>query len=1340
MLEIAGAPAFTPARSQKRLTAVRARNPGVTGLSATFAHFVDVGGALGPEERRVLERLLTYGPRPGTLGGAELARMGREETPGARRLLVVPRLGTISPWSSKATDIARICGLARVRRVERGIWYAVTGDVTDEAALRRALHDRMTESILASSAEAARLFSKAAPRPLREVALGADGRAALGRANVALGLALAPDEIDYLVDAYATLGRDPTDVELMMFAQANSEHCRHKIFNADYVLDGQPQPLSLFKMIRRSTERSPAGVLSAYKDNAAVIEGSEGGRFFPDPGTRVYAAHREPVHILMKVETHNHPTAISPFPGAATGSGGEIRDEGATGRGARPKAGLTGFSVSNLRLPGAVRPWEREHGKPERIASALDIMIEGPLGGAAFNNEFGRPNIAGYFRTLEIDCPLPAERGGGSEVRGYHKPIMLAGGLGNVRAPHVQKGEIPAGAPVVVLGGPAMLIGLGGGAASSLSSGASQEDLDFASVQRDNAEMQRRCQEVIDRCWALGDRNPIVSIHDVGAGGLSNALPELVNDSKRGATFDLRAVPSDEPGMSPLELWCNEAQERYVLALAPERLAEFEALCARERCPFAVVGRATDDGRLRLDDPLLEKRPIDMPLSVLLGKPPKMTRTATSEAERGRAPASFDVAGIDVKEAALRLLRLPTVADKTFLITIGDRTVGGLIARDQMVGPWQVPVADAGVTTTAFDVHVGEAMAMGERTPIALLDAAASARMAVGEALTNIASAPIAKLGDVKLSANWMAPAGHPGEDARLYEAVRAVGTELCPALGIAIPVGKDSMSMRTVWDERGEGAAEGGGGGGAGSPSRMRSVTAPLSLIVSSFAPVTDVRRALTPELRGDGDVDVTDTELLLVDLGGGKNRLGGSCLAQVYGQLGDAPPDVDDPARLAGFFAAVQELNAAGALLAYHDRSDGGLFVTLVEMAFAGGTGLEVDLNADGDAAAMVGTGGHPAALLFSEELGAVVQVREDDVARVTDAFARHGLAGAVRRIGRPVSGDRITIHAGEHHVFEEERTVLRAAWSETTHAIQRLRDDAASADDEQASRHDARDPGRSAHLTFALDEVPGRVAAASRPRVAILREQGVNGQIEMAAAFDRAGFEAVDVHMTDILSGAVDLASFRGLAACGGFSYGDVLGAGEGWAKSILFHKGAREAFTRFFAREDAFTLGVCNGCQMVSNLKELIPGAERWPRFVRNNSEQFEARLPLVAIEKSASIFFTGMEGSRIPIATAHGEGRVEFASDADREALERAGAVVARFVDHRGQVTERYPENPNGSPGGITALTAAAGRVTIIMPHPERVFRNVQLSWRPRAWMGEDSPWMRMFRNARAWVG
>jgi phosphoribosylformylglycinamidine synthase len=1305
VLEIPGAAAFTPARLEKRLAAVRQGNPGVRQLGATFMHFVELGRPLPVAHRHVLDKLLTYGPSaagPGPIA-AELG------------LLVVPRLGTISPWSSKATDIARICGLAAVRRIERGILYAVAGEIRDGAALRRALHDRMTESVLDHGGDAAALlFAEAAPRPLGVVALGSDGRAALARANDTMGLALAPDEIDYLCDAYRTLGRDPTDVELMMFAQANSEHCRHKIFNASYILDGEPQPRSLFQMIRRSTEASPGGVLSAYRDNAAVMAGAPGGRFFPDPATGVYRAHHEPVHILMKVETHNHPTAISPFPGAATGSGGEIRDEGATGRGAKPKAGLTGFSVSNLRLPGAPRPWEAATdgvGKPDRMASALDIMIDGPLGGAAFNNEFGRPNLAGYFRTFELEVEGPA----GREVRGYAKPIMAAGGLGNIRAGDVEKAEIPPGAPLVVLGGPAMLIGLGGGAASSLASGASHEDLDFASVQRDNAEMQRRCQEVIDRCWALGAESPILSIHDVGAGGLSNALPELVHGSERGATFDLHAIPSDEPGLSPLELWCNEAQERYVLALAPERLAAFESLCRRERCPFAVLGHATDDGQLRLEGANGARPPIDMPLAVLLGKPPRMTRRAERTPPL-RAPLA--AGPIDVREAALRLLRLPTVADKTFLITIGDRTVGGLVARDQMVGPHQVPVADAAVTTTSLDTFTGEAMAMGERAPVALLDAAASARLAVAEAVTNIASAPVARLADVKLSANWMVAAGHPGEDARLYEAVRAVGTELCPVLGIAIPVGKDSMSMRTVWQEGG----------------RARSVTAPLSLIVSAFAPVGDVRAALTPELRASGDVG--ETELLLVDLGRGLNRLGGSCFAQVYGALGDEPPDLDDPALLAGFFAAVAELREAGALLAYHDRSDGGLFVTLVEMAFAGGAGLEVDVGA---------LGPDPVAALFAEELGAVVEVRAGDAAHVAEAFARRGLPGHVHRIGRPVAGGaRVVIRRGGAVLLDEGRGFLRGVWSETTHAMQRLRDDPASADQEQAARCDEADPGRSALLTFDVDEdvaAPVRSRATvggARPRVAVLREQGVNGQIEMAAAFDRAGFEAVDVHMTDILEGRTALSGFVGLAACGGFSYGDVLGAGAGWAKSILFHARARDAFAAFFERPDTFTLGVCNGCQMMAALKEIVPGAARWPRFVRNRSEQFEARLALVAVEKSPSVLLAGMEGSRLPIAVAHGEGRAEL-GDGDREELERAGLVAARFVDHRGRPTERYPENPNGSPGGITALTTPDGRVTIFMPHPERVFRAVQLSWRPRAWR-DDSPWMRLYRNARVWVG
>jgi phosphoribosylformylglycinamidine synthase len=1294
MLILLGPPAFNPARLARKRERIVRTNPGVTAVGARFVHFVDLAAPLDDEARSVLGRLLEYGPR-----------LALNEVTG-RELYVVPRLGTISPWSSKATDIARNCGLSDVRRLERGIVWTIAGAVTDEKALRAALHDRMTESVLETAEDGAKLFVRAEPRPLSRVDL-APGRIALETANKRLGLALADDEIDYLMKSYQTLGRNPTDVELMMFAQANSEHCRHKIFNADFVIDGAKREKSLFKLIKQSTETSPGGVLSAYHDNAAVIEGNVAARFMPDGATGQYGYSTEPVDILMKVETHNHPTAISPYPGAATGSGGEIRDEGATGRGGKPKAGLTGFSVSNLRLPGAVRPWEHEYGKPSRIASALDIMIEGPIGGAAFNNEFGRPNLCGYFRTFEVSAPGPA----GREVRGYHKPIMLAGGLGNIRREHVKKLPIEAGAKIVVLGGPAMLIGLGGGAASSMTSGASEEDLDFASVQRDNAEMERRCQEVIDRCWALGAQNPIVSIHDVGAGGLSNALPELVNDSQRGAKFSLRAIPSDEPGMSPLEIWCNEAQERYVLAIAAEALAEFEALCRRERCPYAVVGTATSERRLQLEDSHFSEQPIDMPLEVLLGKPPKMTRTA----ERGDfAPDSLQHSRIELHEALLRVLRLPTVADKTFLITIGDRTVGGLCARDQMVGPWQVPVADAALTATGFQTYTGEAMAMGERTPLALLNAAASARMAVAEAITNIAAAPIAHLSHIKLSANWMAAAGHPGEDARLYEAVHAVGAELCPALGIAIPVGKDSMSMRTVWRENGE----------------ERSVTAPLSLIVSAFAPVTDVRRALTPELsREDGP-----SELLLIDLGRGKNRLGGSAVLQVHGSVGEAPPDLDDPALLRGFFEAVQQLNAAGLLLAYHDRSDGGLIVTLLEMAFAASAGLAVRLDA---------LGPDTLAAMFSEELGAVIQVRHDDVERAREILARAGLSECVHGVGTALDEDRIEVTQNGQVLLQEKRSVLRGIWSETTHALQRLRDDATCADEEQASRVDANNAGLSVKATFTLDD---DVAApfiaksgASRPHIAILREQGVNGQLEMAAAFDRAGFAAIDVHMSDLLEGRVSLKDFQGLAACGGFSYGDVLGAGGGWAKSILFHGRARAELSEFFARSSTFTLGVCNGCQMVSNLAELIPGAAGFPRFVRNRSEQFEARLSMVRIEKSRSVLLTGMEGSLLPIAVAHGEGRAEFADDAARESFESSGRVAVRFVDSHGDIATRYPENPNGSPSGIAAITSDDGRATLIMPHPERVFRAVQYSWHPRAWR-EDAPWMRLFRNARAFVG
>jgi phosphoribosylformylglycinamidine synthase len=1293
MLTLKGPAALTPARLARRLERLRRDNPGVSAISARFVHFADTTSALGDEAANILDRLLEYGPR---IAIVEL--VGRE-------LFVVPRIGTISPWSTKATDIAHNCGLSAVRRLERGIAWTIAGQVDDERALSAALHDRMTESVLERAEDAVKLFARAEPRPLGRVDL-APGKSALEAANKRLGLALADDEIDYLMKSYATLGRNPTDVELMMFAQANSEHCRHKIFNADFVVDGEKREKSLFKLIRASTEASPGGVLSAYKDNAAVMEGHVGARLMPDPISGVYTYTTEPIDILMKVETHNHPTAISPFPGAATGSGGEIRDEGATGRGAKPKAGLTGFSVSNLRLPGAERPWEVSYGKPSRIASALDIMLEAPLGGAAFNNEFGRPNLCGYFRTFELSAPGPA----GREVRGYHKPIMLAGGLGNIRREHVQKQEIPPGAKIVVLGGPAMLIGLGGGAASSMASGASEEDLDFASVQRDNPEMQRRCQEVIDRAWALGDENPIVSIHDVGAGGLSNALPELVNDSGRGAEFSLRAIPSDEPGMSPLEIWCNEAQERYVLAIAAESLPRFEALCRRERCPYAVVGTATAERQLKLEDPHFRELPIDMPLDVLLGKPPKMTRNA----ETGEfMPDSLKHSRIDLGEALERVLRLPTVADKTFLITIGDRTVTGLCSRDQMVGPWQVPVADAAVTITGFQSYTGEAMAMGERTPLALLDAAASARMAVAEAITNIASAPIAHLSHVKLSANWMAPAGHPGEDARLYRAVQAVGAELCPELGIAIPVGKDSMSMRTVWRENGE----------------ERSVTAPLSLIVSAFSPVTDVRRALTPELsREDGP-----TELLLVDLGRGKNRLGGSAVLQVHGSVGEAPPDLDDPALLRGFFAAIQELNAANLLLAYHDRSDGGLIVTLLEMAFAASAGLSVKIDT---------LGADTLGALFSEELGAVLQVRTGDVERVREVLALAGLSECVHTLGTLLDQDRIEVMQDGKLVIEQKRSTLRAIWSETTHAMQRLRDDAACADEEHALRTDPQNAGLSVKTTFAIDDdvaAPFIVKSGqNRPRVAVLREQGVNGQIEMAAAFDRAGFAAVDVHMSDLLEGRVGLKDFHGLVACGGFSYGDVLGAGGGWAKSILFHARTRAELSEFFARSGTFALGVCNGCQMLSNLAELIPGAQGFPRFVRNRSEQFEARLSRVRIEKSRSVLLRDMEGSLLTIAVAHGEGRAEFESDSARAAFEGSGRIAVRFVDSHGAVASRYPENPNGSPSGIAAITNDDGRVTLIMPHPERVFRSVQYSWRPRAWQ-EDAPWMRLFRNARAFV-
>jgi phosphoribosylformylglycinamidine synthase len=1280
MLQWRGTRAVSRARLSRLEAKLRDRGCAVRSLAAEFVHFVDVEGELSAAEHEVLSGLLRDGGETGP------------DVRGGARVWVVPRIGTISPWASKATDIARSCGLLRVRRIERGIvWTAEGPPLSSLLAAGDLLHDRMTESLLTRAEDAARLFERAEPAPLASVPLLAGGEGALREADRRLGLALSDDEITYLVAAFRRLGRDPSDAELMMFAQANSEHCRHKIFNAEWFVDGERREASLFQMIRNTTARSPDGVLSAYRDNGAVIVGAEASRFFPDPDTGVYASHREAVPIVIKVETHNHPTAISPFPGAATGAGGEIRDEGATGRGAKPKAGLVGFSVSNLRIPGAERPWEKDFGRPPRIASALDIMLAGPIGAAAFNNEFGRPCLGGYFRTFEERVPGPE----GEEVRGYHKPIMIAGGLGSVRPGHVEKAEVPAGAKLVVLGGPALRIGLGGGAASSVQTGRSHEELDFASVQRGNPEMQRRCQEVIDRCCALGERNPILSIHDVGAGGLSNALPELVHASGRGARLELRAVPNDDPGMSPLEIWCNEAQERYALAVPADRLSELEAICRRERCPYAVLGEVTGDGRLTVTDARFGNAPIDLPLEIILGRPPRMVRDV-KHLRASRAP--LDLSGVTLRDAISRVLHLPAVADKTFLVTIADRTVGGLCCRDPMVGPRQVPVADAAVTCAGFDTHAGEAMAMGERSPLALIDAPASARMAVAEALTNLLSADVAALSEVKLSANWMAASGHAGEDAALYDAVRAVGLELCPALGIAVPVGKDSLSMQTVWEEDGI----------------RRSVTAPLSLVVTAFAPVRDVRASWTPELASD-----RPSALLLVDLGGGRDRLGGSALAQVYEQIGDVAPDLDDAASLRRFAAALAELRGEGLVLAYHDRSDGGLIATLLEMAFASGCGLEITLEQGRDRLL-------PA--LFAEELGAVIQVERAALSRVLAVLARHGLAEHTREVARPSEAPRVVIRDAAGSAFEESLAVLRGWWSATSHAMQRLRDDPACADEEHAARSSGR-PLLSVHQPFDPSWVPA-VRVARPPRVAILREQGVNGQVEMAAAFHRAGFECVDVHMTDVIDRGFDLSGFRGLVACGGFSYGDVLGAGQGWAKSVLFHPRARDAFARFFARPETFALGVCNGCQMLSALKELIPGADAWPRFVRNRSDQFEGRLALVEVTPSPSLFFTGMEGARLPIPVAHGEGRALGAGP---------GAVVAlRFVDAEGRPAETYPANPNGSPGGITGLTTPDGRFTISMPHPERAFRSAQLSWRPRDW-GEDGPWMRMFRNARAWA-
>ena len=1313
MLILPGSPAVSGFRRHKLSERVGERAPGAEVVASQYLHFVDIVESMTTAKHAVLRSLLRYGESHETADiesgatswPAMLTPDGGADT---ELLVVVPRPGTISPWSSKASDIAHHCGLAEVRRIERGCAYLLRfPDGVDQAlrpSARACLYDRMTETLLASAQDAGVLFTAAKPRRLTTVDVLAGGKDALQAANGSLGLALAADEVSYLVDSFRGLGRNPTDVELMMFAQANSEHCRHKIFNASWTVDDRDQPHSLFDMIRNTYHCGGDNVLSAYSDNAAVVRGHRAGRFHPAPDSAIYGYHEQDVHLLMKVETHNHPTAIAPFAGAGTGAGGEIRDEGAVGRGSRPKAGLTGFSVSNLRLPGSVQPWEHDHGRSERNASALQIMLEGPVGAAAFNNEFGRPNLCGYFRTFEQAVPLDD---GGMEIRGYHKPIMLAGGYGNIAPEHVDKGSFAPGARLVVLGGPAMLIGLGGGAASSIDSGSGQETLDFASVQRQNPEMERRCQEVIDRCWQLGDDNPIAFIHDVGAGGLSNALPELVKDGGSGAIFDLRAIPSDEPGMSPLEIWCNESQERYVLAVEPDNIDRFAAICDRERCPYAVVGEATADAQLTLGDAHHGTAPVDMPMSLLFGKPPRMHRAAS------RPPGSRHEALVlpSLDEALRRVLQLPSVASKQFLITIGDRSVTGLVCRDQMVGPWQVPVADCAVTSVTYTGVAGEAMALGERTPLSLLSGPAAARMAVAEAITNICAAPVVALSDIKLSANWMCAAGSETEDAVLFDSVQAVGMELCPALGLTIPVGKDSLSMRTSWQENGE----------------TRVVTAPVSLIVTAFSPLPDVRGAVTPQLQPQADA-----VLLLIDLGRGASRLGGSALCQVFGELGDVPPDIDDPDDLRGLFRLVQAGLAEGSVLAYHDRSDGGLITTLLEMAFAGQCGLALDF---GELAPEAAT---PA--LFNEEAGALVQVAASDLATWRARARDLGIADCLVEIGRAVCGDSITLACGGETVLAYRRGDLQRQWSSTSHAIARLRDNPDCADEEFA-RIGEPDPGLGASLTFDPDEdiSAPMIARGARPRVAVLREQGVNGQVEMAAAFYRAGFTSVDVHMSDLLAGRQRLETFDGLAACGGFSYGDVLGAGEGWAKTIRFNGALRDGFAGFFERPNTFALGVCNGCQMLSTLCDLVPGSEHWPRFLRNRSEQFEARLSLVRIEPTPSLFLADMAGSHLPVAVAHGEGRAAFAAAASQAQCEASGLVALRYLENDLSVAGRYPANPNGSAAGIAGVTSRDGRVTIMMPHPERVVRTLQYSWAPPGW-GENAPWLRLFRNARRWLG
>ena len=1246
-------------------------------LSSEYIHFIETNNKLSNKNQLTLDKLLNYSPALDTSNSLQ-------------KIIVIPRIGTISPWSSKATDIFKLCSLHEIRRIERGIIYHFSRKIKTEEleAILSYVMDRMTESHLKDISDSSLLFDKLKPNSYSSIDILKEGKSAIIKANIELGLALSDGEIDYLYDSFNKLKRNPRDIELMMFAQANSEHCRHKIFNADWIIDSEKKAISLFGMIKNTYHQNPEGLLSVYSDNSAVMSGYKSSFFEPNH-EGVYTSSIAEKAVLIKVETHNHPTAIAPNPGAATGSGGEIRDEGATGRGSKPKVGLSGFSVSNLKIPHSINPWEKDYGKPSQIASALEIMIDGPVGAASFNNEFGRPNTCGYFRTYE-------QKTANNEVRGYHKPIMLAGGIGNIREDHVEKGLISDGDVLIVLGGPAMLIGLGGGAASSVGSGDQSQELDFASVQRANPEMQRRAQEVINSCINLGNKNPIVSIHDIGAGGLSNGVPELVNDSQKGAILQLRSIPNDEKKMSPLEIWCNESQERYVLAIKDENVELFRQICIKERSPFAILGNATDTQHLTLEDSYFKNKPIDLDMSLLFGSTPKTLKDVSSILNNEQ---EFDSSIIKLDEAIVRLLKLPTVASKNFLITIADRSVTGLVARDQMIGPWQVPVADCAISLSDYSGYQGEAMSIGEKTPLSLINAAAAARMSVGEALTNLLSAYIEDISHINLSANWMCASGFPGEDAKLYEAVKAIGMELCPKLGLTIPVGKDSMSMKSTWNENGD----------------EKSVTAPLSLIISAFSKIPDARIQATPLLNTK-----VDSELFLIDLGLGKNRMGGSCLAQVYNQVGRTSPDLDDPTLFAKFFSLINRLNKEKLISAYHDRSDGGVVTTLLEMAFASHCGIEI-------------RGSNTINELFNEELGCVIQVPIINKPKILKELESIGLKEFTLPIAKINNTDEILIYQKDKLVFRKKREDLHKDWSSTSFEISKLRDNPKCSESENEELVKISD-GLKVKTTYDINESISApyLNRGARPKIAILREQGINGHIEMAAAFTKAGFDASDVHMSEILSGKTSLKQFQGLAACGGFSYGDVLGAGRGWANSILLNSKAKDEFSEYFSRTDSFTLGVCNGCQMVSNLKEIIPSSEKWPSFERNVSEQFEARFTSVKIGKTNSIFFNEMEGSIIPIAIAHGEGKTNFNTEHSK------ANIAMQYVNYSGNPTQAYPHNPNGSENAIASICDDSGRITIMMPHPERVFRSIQNSWHPDDWQ-ERSPWMRMFENARKWV-